>query len=142
MPFDGSLSERNLLMKLRRYPRVLTEPNSITHLPDFFEAAGKLIARRAIGVYNIVNEGVVSPFEIMTRYRELVDPAHTFSPLPVRQLGEVARAGRSNCLLGTAKLRNEGLQLPPVREAVDRALRILAGRLRESQAAPKPAAMR
>ncbi len=134
MPFDGSLSERNLLMKLRKYRRVLTERNSITHLPDFFCAAQQLIARRATGIRNIVNEGVMSPWEIMTRYKELVDPDHSFVPLPLNQLGEVAAAGRSNCLLSTARLRAEGLQLPPVHEAVDRALRALASRLR-----PEPA---
>lgn len=127
MPFDGSTSERNLLTKLRKYRRVLTEPNSLTHLPDFFATATRLIARRATGVYNVVNEGAISPFEIMTRYRELVDPAHNFEPLPLRQLGEVTRAGRSNCLLSTAKLRAEGLALPAVGDAVDRALGALAG---------------
>jgi 3,5-epimerase/4-reductase len=134
MPFDGSLSDRNLIMKLRKYKRVLTEPNSITHLPDFFRAAEQLITRRATGVFNIVNEGVVSPFEIMTRYRELIDPTHTFVPLPLAQMGEVASAGRSNCLLSTARLREEGLRLPPVREAVDFALRALAPRLHETAA--------
>ena len=131
MPFDGSLSERNLIMKLRKYSRVLAEPNSITHLPDFVRTADRLIARRATGTYNIVNEGTISPLEIMQRYRELVDPSHAFEPLAVEQLGKVARVGRSNCLLSTAKLRAEGLQLPPVRESVDRALHMLAARLRE-----------
>jgi 3,5-epimerase/4-reductase len=129
MPFDGSLSDRNLIVKLRKYSRVLTEPNSITHLPDFLQAAQHLIARRATGVFNIVNDGAVSPFEIMTRYRELVDPAHTFVPLPLVQMTEVAVAGRSNCLLNTARLRGEGIRLPPVGEAVDCALRALASRL-------------
>ncbi|HKB41910.1 MAG TPA: sugar nucleotide-binding protein [Gemmataceae bacterium] len=129
MPFDGSQSDRNLIMKLRKYRRVLTVPNSITHLPDFFAVVEQLISRRATGIRNVVNEGTISPFEIMTRYRELVDPKHTFEPLPVAQLGEVAATGRSNCLLSTARLRSEGLQLPPVRDAVDRALHVLAARL-------------
>ncbi len=132
MPFDGSLSERNLIMKLRKYRRVLTEPNSITYLPDFFGVLEQLVARRAKGIRNVVNEGAVSPFDIMTRYKELVDPGHTFVPLPLTQLGEVAAAGRSNCILSTARLRAEGLQLPPVGESLDRALRALAVRLHES----------
>jgi dTDP-4-dehydrorhamnose reductase len=122
MPFDGTTSERNLIMKLRKYRRVLTEPNSLTYVPDFLRVSASLIARRATGVYNVVNRGVISPFEIMTRYRELVDPTHRFEPLPLASLGEVARAGRSNCVLSTARLETEGLTLPPVREAMDRAL--------------------
>jgi dTDP-4-dehydrorhamnose reductase len=135
MPFDGSLSERNLIMKLRRYPRVLTTANSLTNLDDFMAVAQQLIARRATGTYNIVNEGAISPCEVMRRYRELVDPGHVFEPLELDQLSEVVRAGRSNCLLSTAKLRDEGLQMPPVREAVDRALRELASRFGGSQSA-------
>jgi hypothetical protein len=72
---------------------------------------------------------MASPFEIMTRYRELVDPTHTFVPLSLDRLAEVATAGRSNCLLSTARLRDEGLQLSPVRDAIDCALRSLASRL-------------
>jgi dTDP-4-dehydrorhamnose reductase len=122
MPFDGTTSERNLLTKIRKYTRLLTEPNSITHIPDFLVAMAALIDRRATGVYNVVNPGAISPFEIMQMYREIVDPRHEFEPLPVSQLGLVTRAGRSNCLLSTAKLQREGLSLPPVREAVRTAL--------------------
>lgn len=126
MPFDGTRSERNLITKLRGYRRVLTEPNSLTCLPDFLRAAGALIARRATGVYNVVNEGTISPYEVMQRYRELVDPAHAFEPLAADRLGEVTGAGRSNCVLNTLKLRAAGLTLRPVREAIDEALKELA----------------
>jgi 3,5-epimerase/4-reductase len=132
MPFDGSLSERNLIMKLRKYPRLLTEPNSITYLPDFFRVADQLISRRATGIHNIVNEGSISPFDIMWRYRELVDPTQAVEPLAMAQLREVAMAGRSNCVLSTARLRAQGLRLSPVRDAVDRALRAVAIRLHET----------
>jgi dTDP-4-dehydrorhamnose reductase len=129
MPFDGSTSERNLLMKLRRYPRVLAEPNSLTHVPDFLDAALRLIERRATGVFNVVNEGTLSPYELMDLYRELVDPGHAFEPLPAERLGEVARAPRSSCVLNTARLQREGIRLPHVRQAAVSALRTLANSL-------------
>ena len=137
MPFDDSTSERNLLMKLRRFRRVLTEPNSLTHLPDFQRAAALLIERRATGLFNVVNPGLISPFEIMEMYREIVDPAHTFEPLAATQLGEVARSGRSNCLLDTTRLEKEGIWLPPVRDVVEEALRKLVetGKLRTAAGA-------
>ena len=129
MPFDGTRSDRNLIMKLRNYRRVLTVPNSLTHLPDFLRAAAALIARRATGAYNVVNEGWISPYEVMQFYRRRIDPEHRFEPLALDQLPEVARAGRSNCLLDTAKLRAAGLALPPVEQAVEAALAALAGDL-------------
>ncbi len=122
MPFDGSLSERNLLMKLRKYKRVLDVPNSITYLPDFLAAAGKLIAKKATGVYNIVNEGAISPFRIMEMYKEIVDPAHAFERLTPEGLPDVVKAGRSNCTLSTAKLKKEGILCRMVEEALREAL--------------------
>jgi 3,5-epimerase/4-reductase len=123
MPFDGTTRERNLFMKLRKYSRVLDVQNSITHVPDFLAAADKLIQRRATGLYNIVNPGSISPFEIMQLYREIVDPEHRFSRLA--DLSEVAKAGRSNCLLSTDKLAREGMYMPAVRDAVVQALKEL-----------------
>jgi 3,5-epimerase/4-reductase len=130
MPFDGTTAERNLVMKLRKYRRVLTERNALTYLPDFLRAAAGLIERRATGLYNVVNDGAISPYEVMTRYKALVDPGHSFEPLDVDRLGEVTAAGRSNCLLDTTKLRSAGLGLQPVEQAVDCALRQLAAALR------------
>jgi dTDP-4-dehydrorhamnose reductase len=129
MPFDGSTSDRNLIMKLRKYNRVLVERNSLTHLPDFLATARTLIARRATGIYNVVNPGAMSPYEVMERYRDLVDPSHAFEALPVDQLSEVAKAGRSNCILSTGKLEREGIHLPPVRLTVETSLRALARQL-------------
>jgi dTDP-4-dehydrorhamnose reductase len=129
MPFDDSLNDRNLLMKLRRYQRVLTAPNSLTCLPDFLRAAGRLIELRATGIFNIVNPGAISPYQVMEMYRDIVDREHTFEPLPQERLGEVVQAARSNCLLDIGKLENEGIFLPTVRDALEQMLRSLAGKM-------------
>ncbi len=122
MPFDGSRSERNLIMKLVKYEKVLDEENSLTYLPDFLTAAKILIGKRKTGTYNIVNEGSISPYRIMEFYKEIVDPQHTFEKLAVENLGTVVKAGRSNCLLSTEKLNGEGIRLRSVEVAVREAL--------------------
>ncbi|MSR86877.1 NAD-dependent epimerase/dehydratase family protein [Candidatus Peribacteria bacterium] len=122
MPFDGSHSERNLLMKLIKYKKVLETENSLTYLPDFLDVAKKLIAQKKTGTYNVVNEGVISPYRIMEIYKEVVDPAHQFERLTLDHLGDVTKAGRSNCILSTEKLRKQGITLRPVEEAVKEAL--------------------
>ncbi len=126
MPFDGTASERSLITKLRRYTRVLETQNSLTHLPDFLHAAGTLIGRGATGIYNVVNPGAASPYEVMELYREIVDPAHTFEKLELERLGEVVKAGRSNCLLSCAKLEREGIVLPDVHQALRTAMTAIA----------------
>lgn len=125
MPFDGTTGERNLISKIRKYDRLIDSENSMTYIPDLLQAVDQLIQKRATGPYNIVNPGVISPFRIMTLYKEIVDPSHTFTLLRESELPEVAKAGRSNCVLSTSKLSNEGIIMKPVEEAVIEALNTL-----------------
>ncbi len=122
MPFDGSDSPRSLINKLKKYERVLDTRNSLTHLPDFLDVAKKLIGKKATGVYNVVNPGAISPYEVMEMYREIVDPKHTFERLTLDHLSDVVKAGRSNCVLSVEKLQKEGITLPDVRMALRTAI--------------------
>lgn len=125
MPFDGSGSERSLLTKLIKYKKVLDVQNSITYLPDFLTVADGLIQKRATGIFNVVNPGTISPYQIMEMYRNIVDPKHTFERLTLEDLPGVVKAGRSNCVLSTAKIEALGLRMMPVAEAVGVALKQL-----------------
>ena len=125
MPFDGSSSPRNLIMKLRKYAKVLDVENSLTFMPEFLSAAKVLIERRRTGIWNIVNPGIISPFTIMQMYQEIVDPAHRFERITLKDLPTVVKAGRSNCILSTKKLEGEGISLRPVEEAMSGALQEL-----------------
>ena len=126
MPFDASDSSRNLLIKLVKYPKVLDVKNSLTYLPDFLDAAMTLIERRKTGIYNVVNPGAISPYEVMQKYKNIVDEKHVFERLTLDGLPSVVKAGRSNCILSTEKLAKEGITLGPVEEAVADALTRLA----------------
>jgi 3,5-epimerase/4-reductase len=125
MPFDGTDSPRSLITKLRKYARVLDARNSITHIPDFLDAAQALIAKKKTGIYNVVNPGAISPYEVMEMYKRIVDPAHTFEKLRLEDLGEVVKAGRSNCVLSVTKLKKEGIELPDVKTALKTSLTAL-----------------
>ncbi len=125
MPFDGTKSPRNLLTKLIKYQHVLDEKNSLTYMPDFFSALQKLIEKKATGIYNVVNPGPVSPYEIMLRYKKEVDPAHEFQRLTLDHLSDVVKAARSNCELSGAKLAGEGIVMKPSSMAITEALQAL-----------------
>lgn len=128
MPFDGSRSDRNLIMKLAKYKKVLDEENSLTYLPDFLEAAKILISKKKTGTYNVVNDGLISPYRVMELYKEIVDPSHSFEKLTLQKLDTVVKAPRSNCLLSTEKLKKEGIVLQSVDQAVMQALTFLRSR--------------
>lgn len=126
MPFDSKPSPRNLLTKLKKYSRVLDAPNSITYMPDFYAALKVLIDKRATGIFNMVNPGSISPYRIMQMYKDIVDPSHTFERIDLKDLGEVVKAGRSNCILSCKKLQAYGVKLHTVDEAISEALHALA----------------
>jgi len=56
-----------------------------------------------------------------------VDPRHTFERLTLGELSQVAKAGRSNCVLTNEKLLSEGIKMRPVETAVKEALSAVAG---------------
>ncbi len=129
MPFDGSDEPRNLIRKLRGYTRVLDQANSITYIPDFLRTLDQLMGKRATGVFNMVNPGPISPYEIMCRYKEKVDPSHTFERLSLADLPQVVSAGRSNCILSCEKLQREGIVLTQTGEALEEAFRVMKKRV-------------
>lgn len=132
MPFDDSRHERSLLTKISKYKKVLDVKNSLTYLPDFLQAAKILIDKRRTGIYNLVNPGVMSPYDIMMLYKEVVDPSHEIERLTLDHLSDVVKAGRSNCMLSTAKVEKEGITLQPVEAAVRHALLTISGKKAES----------
>jgi 3,5-epimerase/4-reductase len=134
MPFDGTLGDRNLLTKLRKYTRVLDEENSITYLPDFVRASKQLIESGATGVYNLVNDGPTSPYKLMMLYKEIVDPSHAFEKLSLADLSQVAKAGRSNCILSGEKAKSAGVTMLSTEEAARQAMESIK---QELQAAKK-----
>lgn len=127
MPFDGTTNDRNLLMKLRKYSRVLDVANSLTYLPDFVAAAKTLIEKKKNGIYNVVNPGPVSPYRMMQLYKEIVDPKHTFELLNESGLSGVVKVGRSNCILNIDKLKGEGITMKSGEEAAREAMMALKG---------------
>jgi dTDP-4-dehydrorhamnose reductase len=126
MPFDDSLHERSLISKLKEYQQLINEANSLTYIPDMLDVAERLIVERQLGVFHVVNPGTISPFQIMLRYKEIVEPSHSFVELPVSQLSRFTLTGRSNCVLSTAGLERLGIRLRPITEAVDHALKSIA----------------
>lgn len=127
MPFDDSTNERSLIMKVRKFTKVNDVQNSVTYLPDFLNAASVLIDRRKTGIYNLVNPGAISPYEIVELYKQIVDPSHQAERVPLEKLAVLSKAGRSNCILSTAKIEAEGISMKPVKDAVSDALKGLVG---------------
>lgn len=124
MPFDSRPHRRNLITKLAGYKEIIDADNSLTSVEDFLNAAASLIAKRAIGVFNIVNDGTIRHGEIMDLYKEIVDPSLSYSLIKPKELLRkgLVKTGRSNCRLDNSKLIGEGIEMRNVKEAINSAL--------------------
>ncbi len=112
LPLSGTPHPRNLLTKLLGFESVVSVPNSVTVLDDFWEPAVALMQAEDTGVFNVVNPGVERHDELLARFQELVDGTHAFNVISEEELRKKLIAGRSNCLLSTDKLTARGFTLP------------------------------
>ncbi len=118
MPIDEELSERSLVSKILKYEKIISVPNSITIVEDLLFAAKRLMDKNRVGIYNIVNPGVINHKEIMELYKEIINPSHKYELFSLEEMLRITKAGRSNCVLNTEKLENEGIKLPEIHLAL------------------------
>ncbi|OGF51546.1 hypothetical protein A3I27_01585 [Candidatus Giovannonibacteria bacterium RIFCSPLOWO2_02_FULL_43_11b] len=120
MPFDSRPHQRNLITKLAGYKNIIDAYNSLTSVEDFLNAAKILIEKRATGVFNIVNDGIIGHKEIMDLYQKIVDPSISYTLIKPEELLEkgLVKAGRSNCKLDNSKLVAEGIKMRNAKEAI------------------------
>lgn len=118
MPLDSEKSQRNFITKITNYERVINEPNSMSVIDDLIAATVQLIKKKKTGIYNVTNPGSITHKEILDMYKEIVDPSFTYTLMDTKELNEVTKAGRSNCILNTEKLAQEGIVLPEIHDAV------------------------
>ncbi len=134
MPISSTPHPRNLLTKLLGYRHIVSVPNSVTILDDFWDVATELMTRRETGVWNVVSDGVELHETLLTLYRETVNPEHRFELVSEHTLSERLRARRSNCVLSTAKLRAAGLAMPSVDERLPQIVRAYGKHVQPTQA--------
>ena len=118
MPLDSEPTPRNFITKIANYEKVINIPNSITIIDDLIDATQKLAEKKATGIYNVVNPGMVDHKFILDLYKEIVDPTHSCEYITSDELASFTKAPRSNCMLSSKKLEAEGIHLPPIEDAV------------------------
>lgn len=125
IPFSEVDSGRNYLSKVQRYSKLLDATNSLSDLGDFVRCCIDCIDRYIpFGKYNLTNPGAVTTRQVAQLIQKHINPQQQFSFFEdERQFMEVAvKAPRSNCVLDSSKAIAAGLKLPPIEEAIERAL--------------------
>jgi 3,5-epimerase/4-reductase len=127
MPISAEVSGRNLIDKLAAYRNICSIPNSMTVLDDMWPILDRMIEVRETGTYNMVNPGLAEHRWILERYRDLLDPAHTWTDVSYDEQMNYIKAHRSNNELTATKLaafcERHGLALPEIHASIERCLR-------------------
>jgi dTDP-4-dehydrorhamnose reductase len=117
MPISDKDNPRNLLNKLRKYNKVIDIPNSMTFMSDFVKCIDWCAVNHRTGMYHVTNPGTLTAAQIMNEYKKYV-PNHTFDIINESQLSSLTVAKRSNCILNSDKLRNDGFNMTSVKDAL------------------------
>lgn len=122
MPISREVSTRNFIDKLVSYPNICSIPNSMTVLDDMWPILDRMIERRTVGTYNMVNPGLVEHNWVLEQYKAILDPTHTWTSVTYDEQMKFIKSHRSNNELTTAKLEAfcaaEGLPLPDINTSI------------------------
>ena len=122
MPIDEALSAKCYAGKVYAYGKtgmpMMTTKNSVTMLPLLADALHFIATRRATGVFNVVNQGTVSPTDILSLYKEYIDPDLEWIEASVEEVEKNLKAQRSNCVLSMRKLEKMGFTAPHILEVL------------------------
>ena len=119
MPITDELdSGRNFITKITNYPKVCSIPNSMTVLDDLLPILIGLALEREVGTVNLTNPGLISHNEILTMYKEIVDPDFTWTNFTIEEQNQTLASKRSNNCLNTSKLVSLRPNILPIKESV------------------------
>jgi hypothetical protein len=77
-----------------------------------------LALRGEVGTVNLTNPGIISHNEILTMYKEIVDPEFTWTNFTIEEQNHILASKRSNNCLDTTKLATLCPNVLPIHESV------------------------
>lgn len=121
-PISRHSSDRNFLNRLLKFEKAINIPTSLTVVEDLLVSLDRLLAEEKWGLYNGVNEGTMSAYDLaMALYKA----GHRESePLPLtrEELDAMPGAHQTFPILSTKKLAAAECGLPDVTESVEAAV--------------------
>ena len=126
MPITTDYNSRNFITKIVNYEKICSVPNSMSVLPELLPLMIDMAEKKVTGTINLTNPGLISHNEILTMYREIVDPDFTWENFTVEEQEKILAAGRSNNYLDTGKLQALYPEVLDIKSAVSKCLKLMA----------------
>lgn len=118
MPITGDMHPRNFITKITSYQKICSIPNSMTVLPELLPIMIDMAANKITGTVNLTNPGVIDHNEILTLYKEIVDPTFTWENFDIEEQRKVLLSDRSNNYLDTKTLQSLYPQVKNIRDSI------------------------
>lgn len=118
MPITDKLEPRNFITKITTYEYICSIPNSMTVLDDLLPIALDMALKNMTGTVNLTNPGLISHNEILTMYKDIVDPDFTWKNFSPEEQAKILDADRSNNCLDTNKLTENYPHVKHIKDAV------------------------
>ena len=118
MPIIGEDNPRNFITKITLYEKICSIPNSMTVLPELLPMVLDMMRENVVGTMNLTNPGVISHNEILSLYKEHVDPDFIWQNFSLEEQSKVIASERSNNLLNTSRLEQFAPNVRPIKQAV------------------------
>jgi len=122
MPITADVGPRNFITKITTYEKICSIPNSMTALPNLLPLLLKMMESCKTGTINLTNPGVISHNEILTMYKEIVDPNFSWKNFTLDEQNKILLSKRSNNQLDTTKLTTWYPEVLPIKDAIRQCL--------------------
>jgi 3,5-epimerase/4-reductase len=104
MPITDEINPRNFITKIVNYKKICSIPNSMTVLNELLPIMIEMALNRIVGTVNLTNPGLISHNEILTMYKEIVNPDFTWENFSIDEQNSILASKRSNNCLNTEKI--------------------------------------
>jgi 3,5-epimerase/4-reductase len=118
MPITAEVHPRNFITKITNYAKICSIPNSMTVLPELLPIMIDIAEKRAVGTVNLTNPGVISHNEILSMYRDIVDPSFTWENFTQEEQRLVLLSERSNNHLDTMRLQQLAPNVKTIHDSI------------------------
>ena len=123
MPITNIDNPRNFITKITTYENICSIKNSMTVLPELLPIVLNMMEKQYVGTMNLTNPGLISHNEILTMYKQYVDPHFTWKNFTIEQQSEILASDRSNNYLDTTRLESLYPNIKNIKDSVEECLK-------------------
>lgn len=131
MPITDEVNPRNFITKITKYSRICSIPNSMTVLDELIPYMIDMSIKQITGTVNLTNPGRISHNEILTMYRDIVDPSFTWQNFTIEEQDQILASKRSNNYLETERLQEIYPEVMDIHQSVRETLIRMRNRINQ-----------